>query len=154
MGERSPVNDTDARGLFIGLSADTTRADMTQAVLEGVAFAIRDSFEVAQSLGIRIERSNICGGGSKSLLWKTIFSNVLGIPLDTVQTEQGPSYGGAILAMTCCGEYKSVEEAVNTFVEVTDTVYPDKSLTALYNERYERFKKIYPAVKKLYKEII
>ena len=153
MGERSPVNDTDARGLFIGISADTTRADMTQAVLEGVAFAIRDSFEVAEKLGIKIKRSNICGGGSKSPLWKTIFSAVLGIPLDTVQTEQGPSYGGAILAMVACGEYKSVEEAVRAFVRITDTVYPDESLTALYNERYERFKKIYPAVKNLYKEI-
>ncbi len=89
-----------------------------------------------------------------SLLWKTIFSNVLGIPLDTIRTEQGPSYGGAILAMVACGEYKNVEEAVRAFVRITGTVYPDKSLTALYNERYERFKKIYPAVKKLYKEII
>ena len=153
MGERSPVNDTDARGLFIGLSADTTRADMTQAVLEGVAFAIRDSFEVARSLGIIIERSNICGGGSKSRLWKTIFSNVLGIPLDTVKTEQGPALGGAVLAMVACGEYKSVEEAVSAFVEITGTVYPDKSLTAFYEERYGQFKKIYPTVKKLYKEI-
>lgn len=79
---------------------------------------------------------------------------MLGISLDTVRTEQGPSYGGAILAMVACGEYKNVEEAVRAFVRITDTVYPDKSLTALYNERYERFKKIYPAVKKLYKEII
>ena len=79
---------------------------------------------------------------------------MLGIPLDTVRTEQGPSYGGAILAMVACGEYKNVEEAVRVFVRITDTFYPDKSLTALYNERYERFKKIYPAVKKLYKEII
>ncbi|MGN1195233.1 MAG: xylulokinase [Acutalibacteraceae bacterium] len=154
MGERSPINDTDARGMFIGLSADTTREDMTQAVLEGVAFAIRDSFEVAESLGIIIERSNICGGGSKSKLWKEIFANVLGIPLDTVKTEQGPSYGGAILAMVSCGEYANIEAAVNALTEITDTVYPDKSLTALYEERYERFKKIYPSVKNLYKEIM
>ncbi|MGN1442410.1 MAG: xylulokinase [Acutalibacteraceae bacterium] len=153
MGERSPINDTDARGLFIGLSADTTREDMTLAVLEGVAFAIRDSFEVAESLGIKIERSNICGGGSKSELWKTIFSNVLGIPLDTVKTEQGPSYGGAILAMVACKEYPSVVSAVNTLVEITDTVCPDTKLKALYEERYARFRKIYPSVKKLYKEI-
>ncbi|MGN1348565.1 MAG: xylulokinase [Acutalibacteraceae bacterium] len=154
MGERSPINDTDARGLFIGTSMDTAREDMTQAVLEGVAFAIRSSFEVAESLGIKIERSNICGGGSKSKLWKTIFANVLGIPLDAVKTEQGPAYGGAILAMVACGEYESVEEAVNAFIEITDTVYPDKELTALYEKRYERFKKIYPSVKNLYKEIM
>lgn len=153
MGERSPINDTDARGMFIGMSMDSTRADMTQAVLEGVAFAIRDSFEVAKSLGIVIERSNICGGGSKSSLWKTIFSNVLGIPLDTVKTEQGPSYGGAILAMVACGEYDSVKSAVNNLVEIKDTVYPDKRLMSLYEERYKQFKKIYPTVKNLFKEI-
>ena len=77
MGERSPINDTDARGTFIGLSMDTSRADMLQAVLEGVAFAIRDSFEVARSLGIDIRRSKLCGGGARSPLWRTIFANVL-----------------------------------------------------------------------------
>ncbi|MGN0521176.1 MAG: xylulokinase [Eubacterium sp.] len=154
MGERSPINDTDARATFIGMTLDTSRADMTQAVLEGVAFAIRDSFEVAESLKICIKRSNICGGGSKSSLWKTIFANVLGIPLDIVKTEQGPSYGGAILAMVACGEYESVKSAVNSLVEITDTVYPDEGLTSLYEERYRQFKKIYPSVKKLFKEII
>ncbi|MGN0485600.1 MAG: xylulokinase [Acutalibacteraceae bacterium] len=153
MGERCPINDTDARGMFIGLSMDTTRQDMTQAIMEGVAFAIRDSFEVAESLGVKIERSNICGGGSKSPLWKKIFANVLGIPLDSVQTEQGPSYGGAILAMVACGEYDSVQAAVDALVKITDTVYPDPELTALYEKRYERFQKIYPSVKNLYKEI-
>ncbi len=110
MGERSPINDTDARALFIGMTMDTSRADMTQAMLEGVAFAIRDSFEVAKSLGIEIPRSNICGGGSRSELWKTILSNVLGIPLDIVATEQGPGYGAAILAMVACGRFASVRE--------------------------------------------
>ena len=90
MGERSPINDTNARGTFTGMTMDTSRSDMVQAVLEGVAFAIRDSFEVAKSLGIEIPRSNICGGGAKSPLWRKIFANVLGIPLDMVKTEQGP----------------------------------------------------------------
>lgn len=153
MGERSPINDTNARGTFIGMTMDSTRADMTQAVLEGVAFAIRDSFQIAKGLGINIERSNICGGGSKSSLWKTIFANVLGIPLDTVKTEQGPGYGGAILAMVACGKYDSVSSAVNDLVEITDTVHPDDNLAKLYEERYQQFKKIYPTVKGLFKEI-
>ncbi|MGN0523411.1 MAG: xylulokinase [Eubacterium sp.] len=153
MGERSPINDTDARSMFVGMTMDSTRADMTQAVLEGVAFAMRDCFEVAKSLGIIISRSNICGGGSKSDLWKRIFSNILGIPLDTVKTEQGPSYGGAMLAMVSCGEYDSVESAVNELVEITDTVCPDKHLMSLYDDKYSRFKKIYPSVKNLFKEI-
>ena len=106
MGERSPINDTNARGTFTGMTMDTSRSDMVQAVLEGVAFAIRDSFEVAKSLGIEIPRSNICGGGAKSPLWRKIFANVLGIPLDMVKTEQGPGYGAAMLAMVGCGKFK------------------------------------------------
>ncbi|MGN0457807.1 MAG: xylulokinase [Eubacterium sp.] len=153
MGERSPINDTDARAMFIGMTMDSTRSDMIQAVLEGVAFAMRDCFEVAKSLGINISRSSICGGGSKSLLWKQIFSNVLGIPLDTVKTEQGPSYGGAILAMVACGKYDSVKSAARSLVEITDTVYPDECLTSLYNIQYEKFTNIYPAVNNLYKKI-
>ena len=86
MGERSPHNDANARGTFIGMTMDTTRADLYQAVLEGVAFAIRDSFEVAKSLGIHIEASKICGGGAKSALWRKIFANVLNIRLDLIET--------------------------------------------------------------------
>ena len=82
MGERSPHNNPNARGTFIGMTMDTTRADMTQAVLEGVAFALRDSFEVAKSLGIKIERTKICGGGAKSPLWKKMIANILGIKVD------------------------------------------------------------------------
>lgn len=153
MGERSPINDTNARGTFIGMSPDNGAADMLQAVLEGVAFAIRDSFEVAKSLGIKIERSNICGGGAKSALWKKIMANVLGIPLDILKTEQGPGYGGAILAAVGCGEYKSVGEACEKLVEVSDTVYPDKELSALYEKKYNNFRKIYPALKNVFSDI-
>lgn len=153
MGERSPINDTDARATFVGMSMDTTRADMTQAMLEGVAFAIRDSFEVARELGIEIKRSNICGGGSKSPLWKKIFANVLGIPLDIIKTEEGPGYGGAILAMVACGVYPDVRSASDALVSVVSTIEPDPALTALYEKRYQQFKKIYPAMKQLFKDI-
>ena len=153
MGERSPINDTNARGTFTGMSMDTSRADMLQAVLEGVAFAIRDSFEVAKSLGLNIERSNICGGGAKSPLWKKIMANILGIPLDILKTEQGPGYGGAVLAAVGCGEYKSVAEACEKLVEVADTIYPDKALSDLYEAKYRNFKKIYPALKELFSDI-
>lgn len=154
MGERSPINDTSARATFLGMSMDTTRADMLQAVFEGVAFAIRDSFEVAKSLGIQIDRSNICGGGAKSELWKKIMANILGIPLDTVKTEQGPGYGGAILAMVGCGEYESVVDACENLVEISDTVYPDEKLSALYAEKYNTFKAIYPSLKAIFNKEI
>ena len=150
MGERSPINDTNARGVFLGMSMDTTRSQMVQAVLEGVAFAIRDSFEVAKSLGISIPTTKICGGGSKSALWKTIFANVLGIPLQIVKTEQGPGYGGAMLAMVGCGQYDSVQSCADALVEVADTVYPDEELVARYDEAYRKFRQIYPACKDLF----
>ena len=153
MGERSPINDTNARGTFIGMTMDTTRADLVQAVLEGVAFAIRDSFEVARSLGIAIPTTKICGGGSKSPLWKTIFANVLGIPLEIVKTEQGPGYGGAMLAMVGCGQFESVQAAADALVSVASTVEPDPALTAAYEKRYQQFRRIYPAVKQLFPEI-
>ena len=128
MGERSPHNDPQARGTFIGMSMDTTRADMTQAVLEGVAFAIRDSFEVAKSLGIHIERTRICGGGAKSPLWRKIIANVLNIKVDRIVSEEGPALGGAMLAAVADGTFASVEEAAARIVKVVETVEPDPEI--------------------------
>ena len=150
MGERSPINDTNARGTFIGMSMDTTRSDLVQAVLEGVAYAIRDSFEVAKSLGISIESSKLCGGGAKSPLWRRIIANVLGIRLDIPQTEEGPGYGGAMLAMVGCGAYADVQSAVDDLVHTSQTVEPDVAITARYEEQYRKFRQIYPAVKSLF----
>ena len=153
MGERSPINDVDARGCFLGMTMDTSRADLVQAVLEGVAFAIRDSFEVARSLGLAIPRSRICGGGAKSPLWRKIFANVLGIPLDMVKTEQGPGYGGAMLAMVGCGEFESVQAASDALIELASTTEPDPALTALYEAQYQKFRRIYPALKSVFPAI-
>ena len=152
MGERSPINDTNARGTFIGMTMDSARSDLTQAVLEGVAFAIRDSVEVARSLGIEISSSKVCGGGAKSPLWKTILANVLNIALQCPQSEQGPGMGGAMLAMVACGEYASVREACERIVHVASTVNPDPILAAKYEKRYQQFRKIYPACKQLFAE--
>lgn len=154
MGERSPINDVDARGAFIGLSLDTTRSDMVQAVLEGVSFAIRDSFEVAKSIGVDIPRSMICGGGSKSPLWVKMIANILNIPLDLPVTEQGPGYGGAMLAMVACGQYGSVIEAAKDLIKVKATVEPDKEIAQRYEKKYQQFKQIYPINKQLFKQLI
>ena len=147
MGERSPHNNPDARGVFFGMSMDTTRADMTQAVLEGVAFGLRDSLEVARSLGIKIERTKICGGGAKSPLWKKIIANVMNLKVDVIESEEGPGYGGAMLAAVGCGEYDSVQEAADQLVKVVDTVEPDAKLVAKYEAKYQQFREIYPALK-------
>ena len=154
MGERSPHNNPNARGTFIGLTMDTTRADMTQAVLEGVAFAIRDSFEVAKSLGIKVERTKICGGGAKSPLWRRIIANVLNIKVDIIKSEEGPALGGAMLAAVANGEFTSVEDAAEKIVEIIDTIEPELELAAKYEEKYRKFAKIYPTVKDLFKEIV
>ncbi len=153
MGERSPINDTNARGTFIGMTMDTTRADMVQAVLEGVAFAIRDSVEVARSLGITINTSKICGGGAKSALWKRIIANVLDCTLAVPVSEQGPGMGGAMLAMVGCGEYQTVADCCAKLTYVGETVKPEPELAAKYEEKYRQFRKIYPAVKALFPEI-
>ena len=153
MGERSPINDTNARATFLGMTMASTRSDMVQAVLEGVAFAIRDSFEVAKSLGIRIERSKICGGGAKSPLWRKIFANVLNLPLDIPQTEEGPGYGGAMLAMVGCGLFDSVKACADALVTVRETVQPDPEIAQRYEARYQYFKQIYPTLKGLFAQL-
>jgi len=150
MGERSPHNNPDARAMFIGMTMDTTREDMTQAVLEGVTFGLRDSLEVAKSLGIKIERTKICGGGAKSPLWKKILANIMNLKVDVIESEEGPALGGAMLAAVGCGEYPDVETIAKKVVKVVDTVEPEPELVAKYEERYQKFKKIYPTVKALF----
>ncbi len=154
MGERSPHNDPNARATFIGMTMDTTRADMTQAVLEGVVFALRDSFEVAKKLGLKIERTKIVGGGAKSPLWRTMVANILNIKVDVLKTEEGPSLGGAMLAAVAAGAFENVEAAAAKIVEVTDTIEPDPELAAKYEARYQQFKQIYPACKELFGKIL
>ncbi|MCR5160341.1 MAG: xylulokinase [Lachnospiraceae bacterium] len=153
MGERSPHNDPAARGTFIGMTMDTTRADMTQAVLEGVAFGLRDCLEIAKSLGISLERTKIVGGGAKSPLWRKIIANVMGLKVDVPACEEGPSMGGAMLAMVACGAYANVEEAAAAIVRIVDTIEPDPELVEKYNARYDQFRRIYPAVKELFGQI-
>jgi len=154
MGERSPHNNPNARATFIGMTMDTTRADMTQAVLEGVAFALRDSLEVAKSLGIDLKRTKICGGGAKSPLWKKIIANVLNLKVDVIESEEGPAMGGAMLAAVACGEYKNVEEIAAKIVKIVDTVEPEAELVEKYNARYAQFKEIYPACKPLFDKLL
>ncbi len=154
MGERSPHNNPNARATFIGMTMDTTRADMTQAVLEGVAFALRDSLEVAKSLGIDLKRTKICGGGAKSPLWKKIIANVLNLKVDVIESEEGPAMGGAMLAAVACGEYASVEEIAQKVVKIIDTVEPEPELVAKYEARYAQFKEIYPTCKPLFEKLL
>ena len=153
MGERSPHNDEFARGTFTGMTMDTERKDMTQAVLEGVAFAIRDCFEVAKSLGIKVESTRMCGGGAKSELWCKIMANVLGIPVELLESEEGPAMGAAMLAMVAAGEYNCVEDVSNALVKVRKTIRPDEKIIERYEDKYNKFRCIYPAMKNVFRTI-
>ncbi|MBE6571333.1 MAG: xylulokinase [Ruminococcaceae bacterium] len=151
MGERSPINDTDATGTFIGLRPNTKRSHMLLAVLEGVAFAIRDNLEVAKKLGIVIESSTVCGGGAKSHLWMKILANILDIHLDLPEIEEGPGYGAAKLAMIAAGAYSDIHSCVD--VKIKKRISPQEDLVLAYEKKYQKFSKIYPNLKNLFKEI-
>ena len=153
MGERSPLNDTNATGVFIGLRPDTERWQMLLAVFEGVSFAIRDNVEIARKLGLNIQESTLCGGGAKSKLWRKVLSNVLGIRLNIPLSEEGPGYGVALLAIAGTQKNDDIKNGLQEFVKITESIEPEKNLTSLYEDKYNKFKKIYPSIKKLYKEL-
>ena len=147
MGERSPHNDVNARSAFIGMRPDTARGQMTLAVLEGVTFALRDCLEAAKMNGVAPPRTMLCGGGAKSALWRRLVADILHLPVDLPQTEEGPAFGAAMLAMVGCGAYKSVAEAAAAIVRVRETVEPDPAAARLYDDRYETFRSFYPALR-------
>ncbi|MBQ9714417.1 MAG: xylulokinase [Clostridia bacterium] len=153
MGERSPHNDVNARGCFIGMRPDTTRKQMTLAVMEGVAFALRDCIEVAKSSGLTISATSICGGGAKSDTWKKIISNVFGVPVCVLSMQEGPAYGAAMLAMIGAKEYGSLEEIANKFIAVQTVVHPQEELIEKYESRYRYFKMLYPALKSVFAQV-
>lgn len=145
MGERSPLNDSDIRGMFYGISMSTTRQDMTVAILEGVAFALKQNIEVIKSMGINITRSNVCGGGTNNKLWLKILANVLNIKLQVPENQEGASFGGALLAIKGCNE-----KAYNTLISniiIKEEIIPDTELVEKYKNKYELFLKLYPAIK-------
>ena len=150
MGERSPINDTNARGSFIGMRLNTTREEMLLAVLEGVAFAIRDNFEEVKKLGISIKATKLCGGGAKSPLWKKVFANVLGIPIIVPEVEEGPAMGSALLAMKGC---KNEVDFENFDFEVREIIKPNVDLVTKYNKKYEKYSLLYPALKDIFSKL-
>ena len=149
MGERSPHNDPNIRGAFLGLGMNTTREQMVEAVFEGVAFALKDSLEIARSLGIEIQKTKLCGGGAKSPIWRQILANILNLEVEILETEEGPALGGAILAAVACGGYDKIEDAVKQIVKVKETILPQEELVEVYQKKYQKFRKLYPAVKEI-----
>jgi xylulokinase len=148
-GERSPHVDPGARGAFVGLSLRHDRGALVRAVLEGVAYGLRDSLELLRSLGVEPGSARASGGGARSDLWLRIVASVLDIPLERTAAEEGAAYGAALLAGVGSGVFTDVHEAVAATVRVTETVEPDPEWTRVYAKTYERFRALYPALRPL-----
>ena len=146
-GERTPHADPDARGAFVGLSVRHDRGALARAVLEGVAYALRDSLELLRELGVRPEVGRASGGGARSDLWLRIVASALDLPLERTAVEEGAAYGAALLGGVRAGVFSSAHEAVERCVRVRDTIEPDPAWREAYAEGYGRFRALYPALR-------
>lgn len=152
-GERSPINDPDASGVFFGLRLEHRKANMDRAVIEGVTYALKQSFDLVKDLGVDINQVRITGGGAKSSVWAQMIADIFNVDVVTIKIEEGPALGAAILAMVGQGLYQSVEQACEHIIEVNKKYEPNKANAAIYEEKYHSFLRIYPVIKKLYKDI-
>lgn len=151
IGERTPHNDSNIRGSFIGLTHNHKKGEMTRAVLEGVAFALRDSFELLKEMDIKIEKIRVSGGGARSRLWKQILADVLGkIVVSIDSAAEGPALGAAILAAVGAGRYESVEKACKDIINEIETCEPNLENVIIYDRKYKKFKRLYPMLKEFY----
>lgn len=153
MGERTPYNNPDARGVFLGLNITSSRGDMTRSVLEGVCFGLRDSLEILKSLKIPVEAVRVSGGGSASPLWRQILADVFGVKVQVVNSKEGPAYGAAILAAVGCGLYRTVDEACKKLIKVTATVDPVPENILEYDKVYRIYTGLYPILKDSFKRM-
>jgi xylulokinase len=151
-GERTPHADPDARGAFVGLSLRHDRGALVRAVLEGVAFGLRDSLELLRELGVEPTFGRVSGGGARSELWLRIVASVLGIPLERTAVEEGAAYGAALLGGVAAGTFADAGAAVAACVRVRDAVEPDPEWQRVYEEGYARFRSLYPALRRLEEE--
>ena len=148
-GERTPHADPNARGAFIGLQQRHDRGALARAVLEGVAFGLRDSLELLAAIGVEAEVGRVSGGGSRSSLWLRIVASVLGLPLQKTAVEEGAAYGAALLGGVAAGSFADVHEAVAACVKTVDTIEPEPEWVEVYASGYERFRALYPALRRL-----
>jgi len=151
MGERTPHLDPEARAAFVGLSASHTRAHMIRAVLEGVAYSLKDSFSIFSEIGVPVERIRLGGGGARSPLWRQIQADVYGHEVETVVAEEGAAYGAAILAGVGRKAWASVDQACDAVVRVAATVKPNPADTATMSRGYQIYRRIYPALHSIFR---
>ena len=149
IGERTPHNDAKIRGGFTGIDVTHNRGHMTKAIMEGVSFALKDTLEILYDMGIKASEIRITGGGAKSSVWKKIIANIFNLNVVTVNSTEGPAYGAAILASVGCGRFRSVEEACNNLIKKTETIEPNKEQITYYEEKFWKYKLLYPNLKKI-----
>ncbi|NTV91346.1 MAG: xylulokinase, partial [Clostridiales bacterium] len=147
MGERSPVNDPAAKGVFYGLNLGHDRKTITKAVVEGICLSLKDCLKTANACGIHPEYARVIGGGAKSKEWLQILANVLNLELRTINTTEGGGLGAIILAMTACGRFSSIEEACGRLIEERDIFLPDSTRAEEYEQKYKVYKKLYLRLK-------
>ena len=147
MGERTPHKDANARGAFIGITGRHGRPHLIRSVMEGVTFALRDSIEIMRELGLSVAQVRSTGGGARSSLWRQIQADIYGAEVVTVNAEEGPAFGAAILAAVGTGVYGTVEEAADELVAVVSRTEPDRAAASRYEECYGIFRSMYPALK-------
>ncbi|MCL2203845.1 MAG: xylulokinase [Defluviitaleaceae bacterium] len=152
-GERTPHNDPAARGAFVGMSMTTTRAEMTQAMLEGVAFSLRDVLTRIRALGKTVKTARIIGGGANSPLWCQIVADVLNVQVQKIHSGEGPALGAAILAMVGAGTFPTVEDACAKIIKTTETFTPSPQTAAAYDKHYAVFTGLYEALKDSFQKI-
>jgi xylulokinase len=150
MGERTPHLDSNARGIFAGLTASHTRAHVIRAILEGVAFSLKDTLNIFAEIGVPANHIRLGGGGARSSLWRQIQADVYGKIVETVEAEEGAAYGAAILAAVGSGLWPSVEGACQQLVHVDKRTPPSAAVTALMEKQYSRFRLLYPATKTVF----
>jgi xylulokinase len=148
-GERTPHVDPDARGAFAGLSLRHDRGALVRAVLEGVAYGLRDSLEILRALGARLEVGRVSGGGARGETWLRIVASVLGLSLERTEVEEGAAYGAALLGGVAGGVFADVDEAVSACVRVRDTIEPVPEWREAYEDGYARYQSLYPALRPL-----
>jgi xylulokinase len=147
MGERTPHLDPHARGALVGITAQHTRAHMIRAIMEGVAFSLRDSLTLFREIGVPIESIRLGGGGARSALWQQIQADIYGMPVELIEADEGGAYGAALLAGVGTSTWPSVEQACETAVRVAKRVEPNPKSAALMNQQYREYRKLYPALK-------
>ena len=146
-GERTPHADPSARGMFEGLTLRHGRGGLVRAVLEGVAYGLRDSLELLRGLGVDARVGRASGGGARSRLWLEIVASVLGVPLELTEAEEGSAYGAALLAGVSNGVFVDAREAVSRCVRIGSRIEPNEAWARVYEEGYARYRALYPAVK-------